>query len=83
MLDEPLEVGTTEQEIFEELKIRHELEPIGSFDEYLAVVDEIVNEKVSFGEIYTDDDTQQIIDSLARRFGELGATVDPLDHEKT
>lgn len=75
MADAHTEFGTTEEEIFEELRIRNELAPIASFDEYLAVIDEIIEEKLSFGELSADEDTEQIKDRLARRFDELNADV--------
>ncbi len=64
-------VGTSEDEIFEELKIRHELEPIGSHAQYLAVIDEIIVEKIDFGEIHADEDVQSLKDNLIRRFDQL------------
>lgn len=69
-LDE-IPVGASEDEIFEELKIRHELEPIGSREQYFAVIDEIIAEKIDFGEIHADEDTQLLKDNLARRFEQL------------
>lgn len=64
-------VGASEDEIFEELKIRHELEPIESHAQYLSVIDEIITEKLDFGEIHADEDVQALKDNLARRFEQL------------
>jgi hypothetical protein len=65
-------VGASEDEIWEELRIRNELEPIMSHAHYLSVIDEIIAEKIDFGEIHPDEDVQSIKDNLARRFDDLG-----------
>ncbi len=67
--------GTTEEEVFEEIKIRNELAPISTFDEYLSILDEIIEEKVTFGEMNQDEDTQMVKDKLAHRFDELLSDV--------
>jgi hypothetical protein len=43
-----------------------------SHAQYLSVIDEIIAEKIDFGEIHPDDDVQSIIDNLARRYDDLG-----------
>lgn len=63
--------GTSEEEIFEELKIRHDIEPIGSMEEYMESLDEIVQEKLEFGELHPDDDIESLKSALTRRFDEF------------
>ncbi|MDQ5931843.1 MAG: hypothetical protein QG607_545 [Patescibacteria group bacterium] len=72
MTSEIFDVGSSENEIWEELRIRNELEPIMSHAQYLSVIDEIIAEKIDFGEIHPDDDVQSIVDNLARRYDDLG-----------
>lgn len=64
-------VGANEEEIWEELKIRHELQPVTSREEYEAVIDEIIAEKVDFGEIHADEDTEGLKENLARRYSDI------------
>lgn len=71
MEDLTLGHGTSEEEIFEELNIRHELEPIGSYDEYAEAIDEIIEEKISFGELHADDDIEGLKDKLLRRYDDF------------
>lgn len=72
MTSDVFDIGSSEEEIFEELRIRNELEPIMSHAHYLAIVDEIIAEKIDFGEIHPDEDVQLMKDNLARRFSDLG-----------
>jgi len=69
--DDIFAVGASEDEIFEELRIRNELEPIMSHAHYASVIDEIIAEKIDFGEIHPDEDVQSIRDNLVRRFDDL------------
>lgn len=71
MEDMALGHGTSEEEIFEELKIRHEIEPISSLEEYIESLDEIVQEKLEFGELHPDDDIENLKSVLIQRFEEF------------
>lgn len=72
MTSDIFDVGSSEEEIFEEIRIRNELEPIVSHAHYLSIIDEIIAEKIDFGEIHPDEDVQLIKDNLARRFDDIG-----------
>ncbi|MCX6780985.1 MAG: hypothetical protein NT003_02620 [Candidatus Magasanikbacteria bacterium] len=76
MTSDDFSSGVTESEIFEELKIRNELEPIESRDQYSEILDEIIAEKVDFGELNPDDDTVSLKENLMRRFDDL---IEPVE----
>jgi len=71
MTNDEFSSGTTESEIFEELRIRNELEPIESREHYADVLDEIITEKIDFGELHPDADTESLKENLLRRFDDL------------
>lgn len=76
MTPDVIPTGASEEEIWEELKIRHELEPVRSREEYEAVIDEIIAEKVDFGEIHADEDTEGLKENLVRRYNDIVGTTE-------
>jgi acetyl-CoA carboxylase alpha subunit len=69
-------LAPSEAEIFEEVKIRHELEPVQSLEEFEGVIDEIIAEKIDFGEIHPDEDVETLRANIARRYNEMSDTYE-------
>lgn len=76
MLPVDILAGSSEQEIFEEVKIRHELEPVQSREEFEGVIDEVIAEKLDFGEIDADEDVETLKANVARRYNEICDTYE-------
>lgn len=76
MLSVDLSAGSSEQEIFEEVKIRHELEPVQSREEFEGVIDEVIAEKLDFGELDADEDVETLKANVARHYNEICDTYE-------
>jgi hypothetical protein len=61
----------SQENLFEELKRQSKAENIKSYDEYVELVDNLVEEKISYGFFLDQEDTEQIKSDLAQRWSEI------------
>lgn len=61
----------SENALFGELKKRVKLENVTGYDEYVELVDEIMEEKKRYGFFSDEEDLEQIKHNLERRWSEV------------
>lgn len=64
----------SESALFRELKDRVERENVFEFEQYVELVDEIIEEKTSYGFFSAEEDLEQLKNNLERRWKEIAAS---------